>query len=236
MSKKFASLHDKSHDITDMYTQMFGRDVVFKPERRGKSILKTDFIVATFKNSEEQLMGALVFDIPLASSLCMAFTEMAPEFAQTLSKSNRFTQDLWENLHEVSNISCGIFSLRKEQTVHLSQVIQSASLPASLKEALNNTEGDYFTVDVQDYGMGSCLIIQALDDVVVPEVQPTLFDSFEEPIQKETKKEEPPTTPKESVTPTQKKKKGSSQKPTLSPLPFVVMAIIIAAALFFLFR
>ena len=227
---KFVSFQSKAADIGDIYGQMFGRDVVFKPLSFTHKVLDETYIVATFKNENDQVIGAIIFDTPLAAAMSMAFTEMPPESVKELLASDRFTHDLWENLHEIFNISCRVFSLRKERQVRLSQMFQHDNLPKGLKTFLQNSKGDAFSASVAEYGVGECMIAQAEHTIpCFPSSKPTLYDSFQEA--ESTPEPVKKTAPKPTVRRSTPKKTEKPQSNGNTAI--VIVGLVVAAAIAF---
>ena len=153
----------------------------------------------------------------------MAFTEMPPDSVNVLLKTNRFTHDLWENLHEIYNISCRIFSLRKERQIRLAQLFQSNRLPNGLKSLLQKSNGDLFDVSIEEYGTGTCLIFQTEPSSCFPSRKPVLYDDFDKPEpSKNEAKEEPALKPNSKNTPA---------KSSLS-IVLVIVGVLIAVGIF----
>ncbi len=231
---KFVSFQSKAADIGEIYAQMFGRDVTFQPLSFTHKILEKQYIVATFKDEKEQVVGAITFDIPLCAAFAMAFTEMPPDSVPILAKNNRFTSELWENLHEIFNISCRIFSLRKERQIRLSQLFQHSQLPAALKRLLRDSKGDAFSVDVSEYGQGECMIAQIEKPTACfPSCQPILHEDFQEPEPESPKK---PAAKSPSRTPASSKpapKKSKDAGTASSTMIIIVVGIVVAAIAFF---
>ncbi len=143
--------------VKNTFDMLFGKDVEVTDNTPLDITPKS--VIGTFKNGEENICGAIIFDNSLACFSGAALSMIPMGAAEDCIATGEISSAIMDNVNEVFNVSVGFFSDGTTPDMRLDKLhVNEESVPENVTEIISNGSGLHFQANIQGYGKGSASV------------------------------------------------------------------------------
>ncbi|MEW6746037.1 MAG: hypothetical protein AB1486_25130 [Planctomycetota bacterium] len=150
-------------EVAELLHGLLGREVSVKPKPGIALGPRDPGTVAIYSNEEDQVVGVVLCDLPLAISTGAALSMIPSDIATENIRKQELTGDILENVREVFNIVAQVFNRQGRPRVHFKAAHVTPPPPdreVVLLVARPKARID-LAVDVQEYGGGKMTVVSS---------------------------------------------------------------------------
>jgi hypothetical protein len=143
--------------VKSVFDMLFGKECEISDSKPLEISPKN--VIGTFKNGEDEVCGAIVFDNSLACFSGAALSMIPMGAAEDCISSGEISSVIMDNINEVFNVAVGFFSDGTTPDMRLEKMhVNEASVPDKVNELISNSSSLHFEADIQGYGKGTASV------------------------------------------------------------------------------
>jgi formylglycine-generating enzyme required for sulfatase activity len=156
----------KIEDLQAFFSSVNNVSVTLKEEGSLAVDQRSAFVVATYKDDTNSLIGAFFLDFEVAASLAVSCSDLPKEKIKKTVDRAEFSKEMWDSLFKVLSSSIKIFKLYYAEQIELFRVYRNPrTLPPELYEKIVHPDQFiHLHLEIEGYGKGQIALFDKIPE------------------------------------------------------------------------